>query len=63
MLDNSAIDSSIFKEDFTSTTKILQIYSTDYSKAGLYEFEVKVYYDVQPALFDSTTFEIELIEC
>lgn len=64
MTDLSTIDAAVFTYDFTSSsTKTLDIYSTDVAKAGLYDFLVTVYYDVQTAVQVTAQFRITLEEC
>ena len=62
MNDGSAIDLA-FNNDFSLPTKTMTIASSVPAKAGFYVFKVTVYYDVQPTVNDSTSFQIELREC
>ena len=56
MLDGSLIDATVFMVDFLEPTKILEVYSKDESKLGIYEFEVKVYYVSKPSISVSGLF-------
>lgn len=57
MQDGSIIDSSLFN---VSTPYALSVYTSDFEKADIYEFELNVNYDEYPFITDTKQFKIEI---
>lgn len=55
----STIDSAVFTEGvYSLTTKTIDVYTTEFSKAATYEMVVKVFYAELPTIFNKQNFEI-----
>ena len=64
MVDESAVDTSVFTIDFESPIKSLEIQTSDIAKAGVYDFSVTVTItdislsSITTTVLDTTTFSI-----
>lgn len=63
MSNGNTIDSTVFSANFTETPFNLDVYSLDAAKAGYYDFIIKAFYDIQPTVEVTATFNIELKLC